>query len=536
MLNRLAFSIIVLSVVVKAGWNEPFYSVYLKMLNSLVIQTDNFYYYDVKDSRSSTAMTYADSRATFPLPGYSVNYNHSFDAGHIRPLFGFEYCSELDGSFFDFAVALERNGSVVHLSSSLIDNEARGLALELVKNYRIDRYLMTDMRDDNRSDMVLIEHAKRFSCFLAADGNNDFVRIVKDSYRKVLRFVEGSTYTNVPFEKLSKANVVRDLRFLKNFDFLMMDRELPVPVQKRDIFDNDVSKSRIAYLLLVHSSFENLMVLLGTISDPDTVILIHVDKKSSDLRDRVAKWLFKREAQIPGHSKKIALTKTSFACYWGHSSLVEATAAGYFELLDFSDNWEYVINLSETDMTLHSNLHIYRILKQSPPYSNFIHVFHSPFGLSRLSSSPSMLNEHGFIGKIHRVDPVTGKAEQDRYLAFPYNQFHITSQNQWMILHRTFVRYIRSSPIAMHMLAYAQFHEIPDESYFSLIAENSPFSQTLHRHSLRFQNFVGSHPRELTMEDVDNILASKQDGKLFARKIQLAKESCLVSSIITAYS
>ena len=68
----------------------------------------------------------------------------------------------------------------------------------------------------------------------------------------------------------------------------------------------------------------------------------------------------------------------------------------------------------------------------------------------------------------------------------------------------------------------------PDESFVQTIALMSPYKDNMYRNSLRYTDWSkgGSHPKTLTMEDADKIIASK---RLFARKFDEGKSDEIIA-------
>ncbi len=78
---------------------------------------------------------------------------------------------------------------------------------------------------------------------------------------------------------------------------------------------------------------------MESLVDNFAVILIHVDAKKPDLKIQLQQFLDETTAYP---YKRVRIMKQSFNGLWGHSSLVFAELAGFFELLDMDANWEYV--------------------------------------------------------------------------------------------------------------------------------------------------------------------------------------------------
>ena len=155
-------------------------------------------------------------------------------------------------------------------------------------------------------------------------------------------------------------------------------------------------------------------------------------------------------------------------------------------------------------------------------------------------------------------------------LSFPYSEWTLWKQHQWMVLHRTFVAHLRRSPTAIHVLATMEWAIVPDEAYFCDVGLNSVVFQQQHQQhqqhhhrivpeSKRFLKFepLAIHPRPLHLRDLpllakavlrpphhgdgnrdDNDGADNDDDQsggsgsmYFARKIDLSQEGKLLRMV-----
>jgi hypothetical protein len=140
-----------------------------------------------------------------------------------------------------------------------------------------------------------------------------------------------------------------------------------------------VRHHRLAYFIMVHSGFDNVAALLGALADQYTTILIHVDAKSLDLKKKLQKHISKMRT-LKSEFSRIHVMTQSFSGMWGHSSLVMAELAGYFELLQLSSDWEYVVNLSGYDYPIRNNDVVYDDLKNNFDAMNLIEHWSSSDG------------------------------------------------------------------------------------------------------------------------------------------------------------
>lgn len=501
-----------------------------------------------------------------------------------------------------------------------VDKMAYLLARDVISRYNL--YLLLGPSSKRRAP-VSIQSAKKFACFLAADGHNDWVQLVPYGVkRKFMQFIDGHRYfgDGIPaFKPLSMQKVRRDAQELSPtghyggpvsqslFEKLFSSQQqcsssskLPAgsvkerskPFSKVPYEDNFAynTKSRkndlvhphkLAYLLLVHKNYEDVVRLLEAIIDPYVVIVVHVDSKNPTLKEQLMRYVYEQVASGSNiYYERVRIMKTTANGAWGHQSLVLAQMAGFFELLDFDKDWEYVINISGNDYPLRHNDVIYSDLVRNHPNQNLIEYWPDIQSVPRLNFLPLLLNEKGFAGltlgftNSHRQtkiqenmqdlmqalngrnvniegiqsEPAEGESDETaraentnmltdanfhdykvkspRFgrLAYPYPSFKLVKHHQWMILTRQFVEWMRSSPLTMYLLAYNEFTSIPDESFFGILALNTPFRNTLTNNCKRHLYFsVGaSHPNTITIKDLPKLKKSvKKNGNIFTRKVEL---------------
>ena len=334
------------------------------------------------------------------------------------------------------------------------------------------RRLLDTASPFRKSPLDSTASARRFACFMAADGNNDWVHLTFRK-RKLLRFVEGRVYfdNELGYDWLDMDMVKREAAQMAYQYDAFRNTGHPVhlnPIVRRradpadtagtqpsqqqpsqhpshqqplGVIEEDVLKTgsltpeehalkdyhaylkrhpltatsntplpdeprqpvskphKLAYFILAHKSFDNVVNLLNGLLDPYVTILIHVDAKNPQLKNRLIQYLEDKVARNPAsHYSRVRIMRRSFIGLWGHSSLVFAQLAGFFELLDMGADWEYVINLSGNDYPLRTNDAIYHDLKTNYPADGVEPDQQQPNGLFK-----SGLN---FIGHAYYADAI----------------------------------------------------------------------------------------------------------------------------------
>ncbi|KAJ3087092.1 Beta-1,3-galactosyl-O-glycosyl-glycoprotein beta-1,6-N-acetylglucosaminyltransferase 4 [Quaeritorhiza haematococci] len=444
---------------------------------------------------------------------------------------GWKFCPTLEGAVFDSFVYMNAlNGSIAAKNPThqdlveIIEDEARRLFKHLNSQAHVDR---RDLR--------------RFSCVFAADGANGAVHLSEQrlllSLDPVNYFpflsIEPDSWRSDPDEAGTPQadQEAKDEKKTPLSPQIMMESEAELNAIEVLTPNTLATKSpeiiprrkyKIAYQILVHqeSSFENIKMLIDRLDTEHSFIIIHCDIKSPTLRWRIQQHLV-NERLPKTRRNNIVLQRRNFGVIWGHISVVHAQIEGFFELLDLAD-WEYVINLSAYDYPLKSTDDIYTALKAKND-SSWIEYWSDPDGSAGRLTRPHIVLEN-YSGTYHPWD--TGL----RWWPFP--NFKPYKHHQWMMLHRSFVEYLRTDSMALNLLAYMEHTWIPDESYFATVAVNSPeFKDKIISNSKRYIRFEGGwHPIWLTWNHRHEFLLGDKvdEGYFFIRKIDIGAQPRLI--------
>lgn len=322
---------------------------------------------------------------------------------------------------------------------------------------------------------------------------------------------------------------------------------------------------KLAYFLLVHKDFDQVVQLLSELVDRYTIVLIHVDAKNPVLKFRLNRFI--NEAATRQYSyRRVRVMEKSFNGLWGHSSLVFAQLAGFFELLDMGEEWDYVVNLSGQDYPLRHNDVVYDELKKNYEDASLIEYWSSMDAKMRFRGWPVFRTTSDYAGEIFGIfrngvsTPTTSKkiakavGSYSGRLWFPFNDWKLYKHHQWMILNRKHVQLMRTSPIAQYFLAYSEFTMIPDEGYFATLMMNNPLFDMAgmtptkeNSPSVSSTNIVSSeastekslindckrwlvfpvgaaHPRFMEQRDAADLKSAITKGKSWTRKIDLKNQ------------
>ncbi|KAJ3111604.1 hypothetical protein HDU96_005536 [Phlyctochytrium bullatum] len=374
---------------------------------------------------------------------------------------GFEFCPILNNSTFDgLAFVNPLNGSLMAVNPrmaefvKMVDDAAEAAHKGLME----------------RNRFLNAQHAKRYSCFQAADGFNSFANL---STSQLLHQLDPTSY-HLPV--------------------------LPALLPQKSQIVGRRRRYRMAYLVTAHGGTEmldNLKLLVNTLDDGSAVFLVHVDLRYAELEAAIKAWLFEREEKIneirdrrklyPGRGN-VFLARNRYAVVWGHVSMVYMQLSGAWELVDLAD-WDFWINISLEDFPLRKSRELHRVLTAKEFVGrNFI-----SFELETTHSATRLPRPH-----IARGDNLTAvpfdhgpySPPDAGFLYHPFDGWKSCVNPQWMVLSRAFLEHLRTSRAALEALAFFEFTYIPDQSFFCQVILNDPtFSNTIVNDMKRFLDF-----------------------------------------------
>lgn len=256
----------------------------------------------------------------------------------------------------------------------------------------------------------------------------------------------------------------------------------------------------LAYLVIAHKAPDQVANLVRLVCRPGDYVLIHCDLHAGSAF----------QEQIATRLTGAGLANVRFAprrwVNWGGFSVTAVEWEAIQELLAWSKNWRYFINLSGQCMPTKSPIQLAQFLAATDG-ANYIDCADLqtewPGALYRLRT---MTVEHrsGWINtKIPRHLP---------------RQVRFFGGSAWFIVSRAFCEYLQSSEVFRDTLHFLRHAQIPDELLFQTTIMNSPFRDTVVRDAKRLITWPpggAPHPNVLTMKDWPHLL---EPDHYFARK------------------
>lgn len=178
----------------------------------------------------------------------------------------------------------------------------------------------------------------RYSCYMAAHGKNSIVKSAsQESFIETL-----DPKYHYPFFSWTKSAGVESTI-----------ASMPEDCKLKPYY-------KMAFLFLVHDSIESTKHLHHALSHPDSLILIHSDKRNVGFYHDLLNWTRTKE-QSNEHCNTLLLS-TPLPVIWGHSSIVLAQQEAFFQLMHLA-KFDYVINLSNTDYPLETPDYMHSVLE-----------------------------------------------------------------------------------------------------------------------------------------------------------------------------
>lgn len=282
-------------------------------------------------------------------------------------------------------------------------------------------------------------------------------------------------------------------------------------------------KESICYCILVHQDTELLRQLMAhVLEDPRSVVVVHVDRKSRGLADRLSN-AYKTCDRIQIHSR----VKVS----WGHYSMCQAMAAclktGFarwpsLNRFVFLSGHHYLLAPA---VEINDFFERHRDAEFVEQYCMFTQRW-IIYGMYKRRYSyywplPYMrgLCLHGvaWMNKLCRVKRKIPNGDH------PY------SGSQWMSITNAAARILIESLDKPEISTFWSKSFIPDEMLFHTILGNSELRTKIEKRNLNYISWnPNGTPRVLTIRDLDELHMARESGCFFARKMDPAtsRELC----------
>lgn len=261
---------------------------------------------------------------------------------------------------------------------------------------------------------------------------------------------------------------------------------------------------KFAYLLLVHKNPRQLQQLVDSLSEDDTVFVIHVDKKTDETT-------FK---------KLLTTYRNVFFCpkrkdvKWGGFSQIEATLELIRTLFaEVKEIPDYVHLMSGQDFPIKSNKYIFNFFKKNNGL-NFMEFEALPY-IGWKDGGMDRILHHWQVDTIGATESLKLQSTQQTHEFFP--DIIPYGGSQWWSLTGDCIKRIYKECYPGNRLYDFYKHTFcPDEMFFQTILLNSAIKDTVVNNNLRKIDWTGKEqPAIFKLKDRERLLNSP---RLFARK------------------
>ena len=284
---------------------------------------------------------------------------------------------------------------------------------------------------------------------------------------------------------------------------------------------SDSTNQKHAYLIMAHTNFPQLQILINLLDHPSNDIYLHVDKRSVDFRPEM----------IQVSASNLTIIDPIRITWGGHSqiqcelNLLKASAPNHYR---------YYHLISGIDLPLKSQDEIHEFFEAHYP-ENFIN-FHAPSNesksfLYRLEQyhifQDLMGRSKGLVpGLLRRAN--NGFIALQKLVGFRRKQYIPPYKGtNWFSITDELAQYVLSQEVLIKKQFY--YSSCADEVFLHSVAMASPCRDTIVDDCLRAIDWDRGDPYIFRQEDVDGLLVSPN---LFGRKFDSRVDAQAIGKIV----
>ncbi|XP_058802558.1 xylosyltransferase oxt isoform X3 [Phymastichus coffea] len=309
-----------------------------------------------------------------------------------------------------------------------------------------------------------------------------------------------------------------------NVFFIGIKRFKPQEARNSSLKSTDESPVKIAYLLTVNGrGSRQVRRLINILYDPSHLFYIHVDAR----QDYMYREMLELERKCK--RKNIIVAKgpeLRHASIWGGASLLTTFLTSARQMLLYSKDWDFLVNLSESDYPIKTNERVVEFLTWNRGM-NFVK--------SHGREVQRFLTKQGLDKTFVECEARMWRVG-DRKLP---NGIQIDGGSDWVALSRDFVEYVSQSepdPLIAGLLEIFRYTLLPAESFFHTALRNSRFCDTYIDNNLHVTNWkrklgckcqykavvdwCGCSPNDFKLEDFGRIKGTAEKNLFYARKFE----------------
>ena len=298
------------------------------------------------------------------------------------------------------------------------------------------------------------------------------------------------------------------------------------------------------YVQIYEGNMKDSIRMMERLYRPESGFLyaIHVDEKLDRSKDEETIEAYRRFMRRWEYVENVMMMPRRKVTYRG-VSMVLSTLEGISALLDASDGWHHVINLSGSDYPLLDPRLLEPVVRDCRGGNRSFTRF-DDYNVTRKTalymSNRYLINwEDGALAgrdaadvKAYKSEGTTRAGNEGFWYMYRQPTFPIHKGSAWMILSRDAARFVTQSPESRWMIAFFSHTVSSPELFFhTLLSQSDELWPLVENVDMHYTNWKGTsqHPRVLTQtSDWDRI---RKFGKMFARKVR-ARESSELMDII----
>ncbi|XP_053953163.1 xylosyltransferase oxt [Anastrepha ludens] len=282
----------------------------------------------------------------------------------------------------------------------------------------------------------------------------------------------------------------------------------------------EIVRVRIAFLLTLNGrALRQVYRLIKTLYAPDHIFYIHVDARQT--------YLYRKLLELESKFPNIRLGRKRFSTIWGGASLLTMLLQCMEDLLAKEWQWDFVINLSESDFPVKTLDKLADFLTANKGY-NFVK--------SHGRETQRFVQKQGLDKTFVECDTHMWRIG-DRQLP---SGIQIDGGSDWVALSRPFVQYVitesQFDPLLQGLLTIFRHTLLPAESFFHTVLRNSRFCNTYIDNNLHVTNWkrklgckcqykhvvdwCGCSPNDFKPEDWPRLQSTENKMLFFARKFE----------------
>ncbi|HEY8890130.1 MAG TPA: beta-1,6-N-acetylglucosaminyltransferase [Clostridium sp.] len=280
---------------------------------------------------------------------------------------------------------------------------------------------------------------------------------------------------------------------------------------------------KLAYIIQTHKGEKQLISLINQLSDKDTDIFLHIDKKNEQLYLDLYKLYL--------NNTSVYFVKDRESVNWSAYSMVRATLKLMNMVKDTGKKYDYISFISGQDYPIKSNDYIRNFLtkNQGKEFMEYRDIKGYFWRLKCYNFFRENPNNRKFYMRI--LDNLIRYPQKLLVRRNNFKDMNLYSGSAWTTLTYNcliyILKYLEENPQFKKQFEYTS---CSDEHFFQMIVMNSHFKNDVINNNLRYTDWSGggSSPKTLTIKDYDNLIKS---DRLYARKFNLDEDENIIKML-----